>query len=176
MRLPSCNAPGQIFALTLTELEGLRFPADAAQFIFDGKARRAADEEWGKDCAARRDDPHAWMPGVSRAAERDLRSAAGVVGSRSRATAVAAVDRSRGHASSFSVWHGCCGDAVARSCCSPPDHCERHGSRYRHLRAQGRACRAHAHHRRLGNRHRRGLSQGEQETGRRHSSLREEPS
>lgn len=32
--------PAQIFALTLTELEGLRFPADAAQFIFDGKARR----------------------------------------------------------------------------------------------------------------------------------------
>ncbi len=40
--------PGQIFELTLTELEGLRFPADAAQYIFDGKARRAADEEWGK--------------------------------------------------------------------------------------------------------------------------------
>jgi DNA processing protein len=35
----------QLFALTLTELEGLRFPADAAQFIFDGKARRAAEEE-----------------------------------------------------------------------------------------------------------------------------------
>ena len=42
------KAPGQIFELTLTELEGLRFPAEAAQFIFDGKARRAADEEWGK--------------------------------------------------------------------------------------------------------------------------------
>jgi DNA processing protein len=42
------RTPGQIFALTLTELEGLRFPADAAQFIFDGKARRAADEEWAK--------------------------------------------------------------------------------------------------------------------------------
>jgi DNA processing protein len=41
-----CSA--QIFALTLTELEGLRFPADAAHFIFDGKARRAADEEWEK--------------------------------------------------------------------------------------------------------------------------------
>lgn len=40
--------PGQIFALTLTELEGLRFPAEAAQFIFDGKARRAADAEWEK--------------------------------------------------------------------------------------------------------------------------------
>src|ERR1700752_25585 len=42
------QAPEQIFALTLTELEGLRFRAAAAQFIFDGKARRAADEEWGK--------------------------------------------------------------------------------------------------------------------------------
>ena len=42
------RTPGQIFALTLTELEGLRLPADAAQFIFDGKARRVADEEWGK--------------------------------------------------------------------------------------------------------------------------------
>ena len=38
----------QIFALTLTDLEGLRFPAEAAQFIFDGKARCAADEEWEK--------------------------------------------------------------------------------------------------------------------------------
>ena len=39
------HCPAQLFALTLTELEGLRFPADAAQFIFDGKARRAAEEE-----------------------------------------------------------------------------------------------------------------------------------
>jgi DNA processing protein len=39
------SCPAQIFALTLTELEGLRLPADAAQFIFDGKARRAADDE-----------------------------------------------------------------------------------------------------------------------------------
>jgi DNA processing protein len=42
------HSPDQIFALTLTELEGLRLPADAAQFIFDGKARRAADEEWAR--------------------------------------------------------------------------------------------------------------------------------
>jgi len=41
------ECPAQLFALTLTELEGLRFPADAAQFIFDGKARRAAEEESG---------------------------------------------------------------------------------------------------------------------------------
>jgi DNA processing protein len=40
------QAPSQLFALTLTELEGLRLPAPAAQFIFDGKARRVAEEEW----------------------------------------------------------------------------------------------------------------------------------
>lgn len=44
--LAELECPAQVFALTLTELEGLRFPADAAQFVFDGKARRAADEEW----------------------------------------------------------------------------------------------------------------------------------
>jgi DNA processing protein len=42
------RCPAQLFALTLTELEGLRFPANAAQFIFDGKARRAAEEEAGQ--------------------------------------------------------------------------------------------------------------------------------
>ncbi len=36
----------KIFTLALTDLEGLRFPAEAAQFIFDGKARKAAQEEW----------------------------------------------------------------------------------------------------------------------------------
>jgi DNA processing protein len=36
----------EIFTLPLTALEGLRFPAEAAQFIFDGKARKAAEEEW----------------------------------------------------------------------------------------------------------------------------------
>jgi len=46
--LRQLQCPAQLFALTLTELEGLRFPADAAQFIFDGKARRAAKEEAGR--------------------------------------------------------------------------------------------------------------------------------
>lgn len=45
--ISALECPAQLFALTLTELEGLRFPADAAQFIFDGKARRAAEEEGG---------------------------------------------------------------------------------------------------------------------------------
>jgi DNA processing protein len=40
------KSPGRLFEMSLTDLEGLRFPAEAAQFIFDGKARRAAEEEW----------------------------------------------------------------------------------------------------------------------------------
>jgi DNA processing protein len=40
------KTPSRLFALSLTDLEGLRFPAETAQFIFDGKARRAAEEEW----------------------------------------------------------------------------------------------------------------------------------
>jgi DNA processing protein len=42
------GTPSLVFALSLTDLEGLRFPAQSAQFIFDGKARRAAEDEWGK--------------------------------------------------------------------------------------------------------------------------------
>ncbi len=42
------DAPSRIFALSLTELEGLRFPAPAVQCIFDGKARRLAEEEWAR--------------------------------------------------------------------------------------------------------------------------------
>jgi DNA processing protein len=43
--------PSRIFTLSLTELEGLKFPAPAAQFIFDGKARTAAEEEWARVAA-----------------------------------------------------------------------------------------------------------------------------
>ena len=45
------NAASQIFTLPLTALEGLRFPAEAAQFIFDGKARQAAEAEWARVAA-----------------------------------------------------------------------------------------------------------------------------
>jgi DNA processing protein len=45
------DAPSQVFTLPLTALEGLRFPAGAAQFIFDGKARAAAEEEWARVAA-----------------------------------------------------------------------------------------------------------------------------
>jgi DNA processing protein len=43
--------PSRLFELSLTDLESLRFPAQAAQFIFDGKARRAAEEEWERVAA-----------------------------------------------------------------------------------------------------------------------------
>jgi DNA processing protein len=39
------GSAARIFELRLTEIEGLNFPAEAAQFIFDGKARAAAESE-----------------------------------------------------------------------------------------------------------------------------------
>ena len=45
------GAPGRVLALSLTELEGLRLPAPAAQFIFDGRAHKAAETEWAKVAA-----------------------------------------------------------------------------------------------------------------------------
>lgn len=40
------DEPRQIFEASLTELEGLGMPAQSAQFIFEGKAREAAEDEW----------------------------------------------------------------------------------------------------------------------------------
>ncbi len=45
------GSAARVFELRLTELEGLNFPAEAAQFIFDGKARTAAEAEWGRAAA-----------------------------------------------------------------------------------------------------------------------------
>ncbi len=40
------GAAERLFQASLTELEGLGLPAEAAQFCFDGRARAAAVEEW----------------------------------------------------------------------------------------------------------------------------------
>ena len=40
--------PSQIFGLPLTAIEGLKFPAAAAQYVFDGKARLTAEQEWAR--------------------------------------------------------------------------------------------------------------------------------
>ena len=40
------DMPGRLFELALTELESLQIPGHSAQFIFEGKARRAAEAEW----------------------------------------------------------------------------------------------------------------------------------
>ncbi len=45
------DAPSQMLSLSLTDLEGLRFPSSSAQFIFDGKARKAAESEWASAVA-----------------------------------------------------------------------------------------------------------------------------
>jgi DNA processing protein len=45
------KSASRLFELSLTDLEGLRFPAQTAQFIFDGHARRAAEEEWERVAA-----------------------------------------------------------------------------------------------------------------------------
>ena len=55
--MKALHAPSQLFALSLTELEGLRFPAESAQFIFDGKARQAAEEEWARVAAQGANNP-----------------------------------------------------------------------------------------------------------------------
>jgi DNA processing protein len=41
------DSPSRVFEISLTELESLQIPAHSAQFVFDGKARRAAEAEWG---------------------------------------------------------------------------------------------------------------------------------
>jgi DNA processing protein len=40
--------PRQLFTASLTELEGLGMPAQSAQFVFEGKARAAAEDEWNR--------------------------------------------------------------------------------------------------------------------------------
>src|SRR6185437_9437612 len=39
------GTPSRILSLSLTELEALQFPAESVRFIFDGAARRAADQQ-----------------------------------------------------------------------------------------------------------------------------------
>ncbi len=39
------RVPSELFRLTLTELEGMRFPAGAAQYLYDGEGRKAAEAE-----------------------------------------------------------------------------------------------------------------------------------
>jgi DNA processing protein len=40
--------PAELFTLPLTGLEAMNFPAQAAQYVFEGKARQAAEEEWAR--------------------------------------------------------------------------------------------------------------------------------
>jgi DNA processing protein len=44
--LRGLDAPSRIFSMPLTAIEGLRFPAESAQRVFDGRARALAEQEW----------------------------------------------------------------------------------------------------------------------------------
>ena len=47
----------RLFGASLTELEGLGLPGEAAQFVFDGRARKAATEEASRLSGCGRDVP-----------------------------------------------------------------------------------------------------------------------
>jgi hypothetical protein len=128
----------QLFSLTRTELEGLRVPADAAPFIFDGKARRAAEEE--AEGTGKKDATLITLasPEYPERAEGNLRSAAGAVGTGRCGIAVAAIDCDCGDEASIAIW------CKLRRCLrgiggSTSGDCERNGTRNRYLRAQGSA-------------------------------------
>src|SRR3984885_9690980 len=42
--------PAELFRLPLTALEALQIPVASARFIAEGKARKAAEEEWQRIC------------------------------------------------------------------------------------------------------------------------------
>ena len=59
------GSAARVFELRLTELEGLNFPAESAQFIFDGKARAAAESECGSRERTGSGDFELWVRGLS---------------------------------------------------------------------------------------------------------------
>ncbi len=166
------ETPSRIFSLPLTELEGLRFPAEAAQFIFDGKARQAAEEEWERVAAAGRSYLDVWLCGVSGAAQGNLRPAAGVVGARAAERAEQAGNCGGGHAASNPLRVRRGGDAGAGPGGAETADCERDGAGHRQLRASRSIDCAHADGGGVGHGDRRGLSQGKQEACRGDSGRR----
>ena len=101
----------RLFAASLTELEGLGLPAEAAQFVFDGRARKAAIEE-----VSRVTDAGATFLTMDDAeypaqADGDLRSAAGAVGAGRCVDFEPGRDCGGGDAESDAVWRGDGGDA-----------------------------------------------------------------
>ena len=147
------ESASRIFTLPLTALEGLKFPAEAAQFIFDGKARRAAEEEWARVAAQGATlisyscpeyperlreiydpPPVLWVRGNIRLLTRPSIAVVGTRHPTPYGTGVAEM-LSR--------------DLAARQAAD----CERNGARHRLLRAQRGSGGAHAHGGRVGHGH-----------------------
>ena len=103
----------RLFEASLTELEGLGMPAGAAQFVFDGRARKAATEETkprgggGRELSdARR------MRSIRSGCWRSIDPPAVLWVRGDASIAGAAGDCGGGDAASFAVWRGDGGDAV----------------------------------------------------------------
>ncbi len=68
------GAAEQLLEASLTELEGTGMPAQSAQFVFEGKAKAAAEEELKRVAEAGGKDLNARRRSLPRTAARDLRS------------------------------------------------------------------------------------------------------
>ena len=119
---------GRLFEVSLTELEGLGIPARAAQFVSDGRARVAAEDEAKRVAEAggffitREDEayPERLLEIYDPPAVLWIRGDVALLGTRR--------DCRGGYAAAVAVRGGDGGDVVARSCESAIDDSERDGS------------------------------------------------
>jgi predicted Rossmann fold nucleotide-binding protein DprA/Smf involved in DNA uptake len=122
------ETPGQLFALGLTDLEGLRFPAAAAQFVFDGKARTAAEDEWARVAAQGARLVSFSCAEYPERLKEIYDPPPVLVGAGGCETAEPAVDCGGGDAASFALWVGHGGDAGAGPGGAAVADCERDGA------------------------------------------------
>ena len=103
----------RLFEASLTELEGLGMPAGAAQFVFEGKARAAAEDEMKRTAES---GGILITPEDAEYPERlrEIYDPPAVLWIRGDVTQVgAAGDRGGGDAAAFAVWSGDGGVVVA---------------------------------------------------------------
>ena len=133
------GAAEQLFEASLTELEMTGMPGASAQFIFDGRAREAAENEMKRVAEAGgtilTPDDEAYPERL-----REIYDPPAVLWIRGDVeSADAAGNCGGGDAASFALWRGDGGDAVARSGEPAAGDFERDGARRGYGGAQGSA-------------------------------------
>ena len=118
----------RLFEASLTELEATGMPAKAAQFVADGRARAAAEDEVKRVAEAggwflTREDE-----GYPERLKEIYEPAAGALGARGCRAAEQAVDCGGWNAASDAVWVGDCGDAFAGPGGAKVTDCKRDGA------------------------------------------------